>query len=146
MKTILVLLMLFIGAIANAQEISEPIKRAIEADDSTALAKSVKAANYKLDDCFSIEGTSYTLLAISIKMDKSSVFNYLVTKKAAINKICKDKSPLMFAAKYGKIAMVKALIKAGADVKQMSDEHKTALDYAVRYKQPDIEQYLKSLN
>ena len=135
-----------VGGLANAQEINDPIKRAIEADDSTALVTAVTAANYKLDDCFAVEGTSYSLLAISIKMDKTSIFNYLVANKAAINKICKDKSPLMFATKYGKIAMAKALIKAGADAKQVSDENKTALDYAVRYKQPDIEQYLKSLN
>ena len=138
--------MLFFCGLVNAQQLNSPIKRALEADDSTALVSAVKEAQYQLDDCFDVEGYGYTLLAISIKMNKAAVFSYLIGKKITLNKICKDKSALMFATKYGKLDMVKALVNAGADIKQLSDEKETALDYAVKYKQVAIEEYFKTLD
>lgn len=146
MKYIFSILMLFVAGLSQAQQLNSSIKKAIAADDSTALVTAIKTAGYQFDDCFDVEGVSYSLLAISIKMDRPSVFNHLVANKMGLNKICKDKSPLMFATKYGKLDMVKALIKAGADPKQLSDEKETALDYAVKYKQAEIENFLKSLN
>lgn len=78
-------------------------------------------------------------------MERTKIFNALIENKVDLNKVCSDKNPLMYAAKYGQLEMAKALVKAGADLKLVNKEGKTALDYAVKYEKKDLETYFLSL-
>ncbi|MFT4760315.1 MAG: ankyrin repeat protein [Paraglaciecola sp.] len=42
--------------------------------------------------------------------------------------------------------MVKYLVDLGADINFVSIKGKTALDYAIQYKHPEVTAYLKGLN
>jgi ankyrin repeat protein len=145
MKIKLTFLLLFIAYCSQAQQLSNPMKNALKADDPKSLLLAVKEQGHKIDDCFEIESVQYSLLALAIKMEKPVIFKALLDQKVRLNQICSDKSPLMFAAKYGKLAMVKALVEAGAAVKLTSAENKSALDYAIKYQQKEVENYLGSL-
>jgi ankyrin repeat protein len=48
----------------------------------------------------------------------------------------------MYAAKYGPLEMVKYLVENGADLNARY-RGKTALDFAVQYRHPDIRKFLK---
>ena len=69
----------------------------------------------------------------------------MLEQKANINKICEDKSPLMYAVKYGNIVFVKKLIDAGAIVSLENEEGRTAIDYAKKYEQKEILEYLQAI-
>lgn len=128
-----------------AQTFSGELKSALKTDDPTALLSEIKAKKLSLNDCFDIEGSLYSLLAISIRMDKPKILEALISNKADLNKVCNDKTPLMYAAKYGKLEAAKALVKAGADFKIINKDKETALDYAVKYKNKELEIYLSAL-
>ena len=51
----------------------------------------------------------------------------------------------MYAVKYGHLEMAKYLLEKGADINKVSVEGKTALDYALKYRHPKIEAYLRTL-
>lgn len=140
--TIALVLMSYFGF---AQTFSEELKSALKKDDPTALLSEIKAKKLSLNDCFDIDGTSYSLFAISIRMDKPKILETLISNKADLNKVCNDKTPLMYAAKYGKLEAAKALVKAGADLKIANQDKETALDYAIKYKNKELETYLTSL-
>ena len=69
---------------------------------------------------------------------------YFVKSGADIEHICANKTPLMYAAKLGKLEMLKYLIEQGANINAVSTKGKTALSYSIEYKRPEIEAYLKS--
>ena len=50
----------------------------------------------------------------------------------------------MYAAKHGKLEMLKYLIEHGANINTVSVKGKTALSYSIEYKRPEIEAYLKA--
>ena len=72
------------------------------------------------------------------------MFSELLNQKADLNKICADKSPLMYAVKYGNLNIVKQLVEAGADINLRNNEGANAFYYAQKYQQKEIEEYLKS--
>lgn len=135
--------LLFVSTLSFAQQINDEIKRAFKADDADALLAEVKTQKITINDCFDIEEASYTLLSLSIKMNKPNIFNKLIEQKANLNKICSDKTPLMYTAKYGQLDFAKTLIKAGADNNIKNEEGRTALDYAVKYKNTELQVLLK---
>jgi ankyrin repeat protein len=98
-----------------------------------------------MEGCFETDNTSYGLLALSIKADAKTCFNYLLSQKANVEKTCSSKTPLMYAVKYGNLNMAKALIKAGANPNAKNAEGRTALTYAKKYKQEELTAFLKSL-
>ncbi|WP_428071076.1 ankyrin repeat domain-containing protein [Chryseobacterium gambrini] len=145
MKKILLTTLLSISSLAFSQsKITDKIKQAFETDNPALLAEELKNQKLNINDCFELKEKPYSLFAIAIKMDKKGVFSGLISQKADLNKICEDKSPLMYAVKYGKIAMVKELIEAGADISVRNSEGANAFYYAQKYQQKEIEEYLKS--
>lgn len=145
MKTIITFLLLLTSSFAFAQEFNDKMKDAFKTDNAEVLLAEIKAQKANADDCFDIEGVSYSLLAVSIKMQRPQIFNALITAKADVNKICNDKSPLMYAAKYGQLDFAKALVKAGADVALTNKEGQTALAYATKYDKKEVLAFLSTI-
>lgn len=138
-------LFFFINSFSYSQNINESIKMNIETENIEELIKELKKQNYSLDECFKLKEKPYSLFAIAIKLEKYKLFDFLVEQNADVNKICEDKSPLMYAVKYGNITFVKKLVMAGANVKLENEERKTAIDYAKKYDQKEILEYLQSI-
>ena len=67
---------------------------------------------------------------------------YFVENGADIEGVCADKTPLMYAAKYGQIEMVQYLVQIGADLSS-TYKGKTALSFARQFYQREIIKYLK---
>lgn len=145
MKMFLTIALFLISSLTFAQQLNDNLKEAFKADDASALLAEVKAQKANINDYFDVEGLSYTLLAISIKMNRPKTFNALIEQKADLNKICSDKTPLMYTAKYNTLDFAKALLKARADESIKNSEGRTALDYAVKYKNIELENLLKSI-
>lgn len=122
---------------AKAQEnLNEGQLKALKTDDIALFKEHFSPEQY--NHCFTIKDGLYSPLLASIKMDKKNIFNFLMQQKLDLDKICDDKSPLMYAAKYGKLAFAKDLIAHGAKIDLVSPENKTASDYAKNYNQMDI--------
>jgi ankyrin repeat protein len=145
MKIIITVALIFFGSFGFAQTVTPKLKEAFKQDYAAALFADLKEQKALVNDCFEVEGSSYSLLALSIRMERTKIFNALIENKVDLNKVCSDKNPLMYAAKYGQLEMAKALVKAGADLKLVNKEGKTALDYAVKYEKKELETYFLSL-
>lgn len=118
----------------------------IEADDSVALDKIITKEN--VNECYG----NYSILSQAIRADAKKCFDLLIAKGADVNKICNGYvPPLMHAAKYGKLEMVKILIAKGANKNYVYDgddpniADMTPLSYAEHFKQTEVAAYLKSL-
>lgn len=122
---------LFIISCLSSAVAQQNLQEIFENDDTILLTSFLEKAD--VDECLPL-GSSYSLLALSIKFDAKKIFNDLInTHKADVNLICSDKSPLMYAAKYGHLDMAEILLKAGANHKAESNKGKTAYDYAIKY-------------
>ncbi len=84
----------------------------------------------------------YTLLCGAIKSDQKDIVIYLIENGADLNKMSNKKTPLMYAAKYGRLAIAELLIQKGADKEILSPKGKTALDYAHKYEQAALITFL----
>lgn len=97
-----------------------------------------------IDECFGVaDSKKYNFLAISIKLKSIKSLRFFVEKGGNIDGVCADKTPLMYAAKYGQVEMVEYLVENGADI-NVSIMGYTALDYARQYHHSDIRKYLKA--
>jgi ankyrin repeat protein len=113
------------------------LKEIFESDDSIKLTEYLKSV--EVDDCISLKKSDYNLLALSIKFDAKSIFRDLVFKHHAdLDKACEDKSPLMYAAKYGRMDMVQTMLDKGADHNAKSSRGRTSYDYAIKYEHKSI--------
>lgn len=146
MKHVILMCSLFIFMSAKSQTLTNNIKQGFEQDNPELILTELKAQKLNIDDCFTVNGTPYSLLIIAIKMNKEKTFKELIKQKANLNKICADKSPLMYTAKYGKAAMAKQLIEAGANPALKNSDGDDALNYAKKYEHKEIENYLSSLH
>ncbi len=144
-NSLIALSFVLLAYVGQAQTFTNEMKAAFKADDPAQLFADIKAKKATLNDCFDLEGNSYSLFAVSIRMDRPKTLEALIKEKADLNKMCNDKTPLMYAAKYGKLAAAQALIKAGADFKIANQDKETALDYAIKYKNKELETYLSTL-
>ena len=144
MKKILIAITLLASTFIFSQKITDKMKSALETDNPVLLIEEIKSKKLNINDCFELKEKTYSLFAIAIKLDKQKVFSELVNQKADLNKICEDKSPLMYAVKYGNLNMVKQLVEAGADINLRNCEGANAFYYAQKYQQKEIEEYLKS--
>lgn len=140
-KLIFATIMLLFNTQISAQEITKEMKMMFKTDDISQFSKVVNKEN--IDKCYSIDEFSYSLLALSIKMNKSQIFQKLIDEKADPNHICDDKTPLMYAVKYGNLDFVKKLLQSGADKNAKSTKGNTALDYAKKYDQKEIAKILE---
>jgi len=133
----------------NGKEIDHTTKlpketlTAIVEGNTTLLDQIVTAAS--INTCFNIEEQyAINYLALSIENNSFASLQFFVEKGANLELACFDKTPLMYAVKYGHLNMVKYLLEKGADINKVSVEGKTAFDYATKYNHPEIEAFLKS--
>ncbi|MFT5926076.1 MAG: ankyrin repeat protein [Rubritalea sp.] len=139
MKKLLTLSVLFISTLSYGQR---EMAEALKSDHVTLLNQNINESNK--NNCLEIKGSEYNLLSIAIKMDSKKVFEALISKHSVdLDKICEDKTPLMYAIKYGREDMVSELLSAGANLDKKSRKGKTAIYYAEKYDQKSI---LKILN
>ena len=142
MKNILQFIFLLFTIGLSAQDLSPEVKDAITTNDISSL-KNIPEQN-KINECYEKNGKTYDLLATCIQANATQVLKYLLEKGFDPNASCVDKSPLMYAAKYGKKEAAQILLENGADLKMVRNG-KTALDYAIKYNQDELKSYLNSL-
>ncbi|MBS1549535.1 MAG: ankyrin repeat domain-containing protein [Bacteroidetes bacterium] len=134
-------LLMLLGNIMYGQELNKEQVSAFKEDNVVQFQKSF--SDNQINQCFMIKEGSYNPLVISIKLETKNVFKYLLEHGADVNKICDNKTPLMFAAKYGKLEMVKQLLAKGAQKDLKNTKGYTALDYAKRENFQEIVQLLQ---
>lgn len=134
-KTLFAMLFVFCGLI-SAQELNSGQKQILKFDNVARFSDLVNGES--INSCLRTENNAYTLLALAIKMKSVNIFQKLIDNKADLEKICDGKTPLMFAAKYGDVAMAKKLLENGAKKETVTDKGFTALDYAKKYNQPEL--------
>lgn len=120
----------------SGQELTDAHKKMLKYDDAASFQSLVNKDN--ISTCHQIENISYSLLALSIKMNSSKIFQKLISEKADLEKVCDGKTPLMFAAKYGNTEFAKKLLENGAKKETKTDKGYNALDYAKKYNKPEI--------
>ena len=128
--------MLLFSLASYAQQITPEIKMMLKNDDISNFDKIINKEH--INKCYPIEEFSYSLLALSIKMNKPNVFKKLINEKANLDLICDDKTPLMYTVKYGNLDFAKLLLENGANKKAISNKGNTALDYAKKYDQKEL--------
>lgn len=119
------------------------IVNAITNNDIDVLNSSL--SDEALNTCYQlVKNYPISYLSLSIERGALESAKYLVKRGADLELTCFDKTPLMYASKHGHLEMVKVLLMAGADINVVSVEGKTALDYAINYKHPEVEGFLRS--
>lgn len=124
------------------KDISKETIAAIKKGDIKTLEKII--SNLNINNCydFDFDGDPLNYLVLSIYHKSMPSVHFFVEKGADIENICENKTPLMFAVKYGQLEMVKYLHNNGAQLETISNEGRTALDYAKIYEHPEIEKYI----
>ena len=144
MRHILFICLFSISIIASADTpLSSKLLSTIKADKAPKLLELL--GENKLDNCLSHKKSSYTPLALTIKLGASESFKTLIDKNVGLEKTCSSKTPLMYAAKYDRLAMFEALVNAGADHSYKNKKGRSAKDYSKKYKRKQIYLYIKSL-
>ncbi len=142
MKKILVFALLA-SNIVLSQKPSKELLMSFKYDDPAKLIIAAGKAN--LNNCYMINDTSYGLLAMAIKSNAKNCLKGLLKEGVNIEKNCESKTPLLYAVKYGKLKMLKLLVESGANYNVVTRKGRTAKDYAKKYKQNDVLNYLISL-
>lgn len=123
-----------------AQELSRDLYYSFKNDNATTLKNQISDTD--INTCYEIKGGGYTLLALSIKTGAKECFKYILEQNNLdLDKACTGKAPLLYAAKYGQLEMLKALQKAGANP-SVTNQGKTVQDYARKYDHQEIVEYL----
>ena len=79
-----------------------------------------------------------TLLPYSIENNQPSVTEYLLDIGFNVEKKDENKTPLMFAAKFGRDSIAMALINHGAEINAINNARNTAFHYAAKYNNPGM--------
>ncbi|WP_378179519.1 ankyrin repeat domain-containing protein [Aquimarina sp. SS2-1] len=143
MKSIILLLSLLFSASMFSQELTKELYTTIKNDNVVKLEKMINLDT--IDSCFQRSDTSYCLLSLAIKTNSTGCFQLLLDKGVNTETNCTGKSPLMYATKYGKIDFAKKLIENGAKVNAKNKRGHTAMDYAKKYEQQELIDYLVSI-
>lgn len=114
----------------------------MKADDVSGFEQYIKEGK-DINECMTIQNSTYTYLTLAIKAGSKDIFNKCIELKADLEKICSDKTPLMYAIKYDQSDMVVALLKAGVNRDQKSHKGRTAMDYAKKYGMPHLAKLLE---
>jgi len=149
-KIIFVLLLAITSKITLAQEMPADIVKAIDHDDVAKLTSYVTKDN--LNNCYSEGNWQYSLLSQTVRSNAKKCFDLLIEKGADVNKSCDGYvPPIMHAAKYGRLEMIKILVAKGVNInyKYSGDytfaDGETPLTYAEKNNQKEVADYLRSL-
>jgi len=145
-KIIIILLITSLGTIAFAQEMPPSLQTALHSDDTAKISHYIAENN--VNNCFG----EYSLLSDAVRYNAPNCFALLIAKGANVNLACDDYvPPLMHAAEYGRLDMAKILVAKGADInfkyagKAEKAKGHTPATYAIKYKHPEVADYLNSL-
>lgn len=140
MKTLITLILVLFMSALHAQELTKDTYLAFKNDNVSALKSQI--AGQDVNSCLDVKDSAYTLLGLAIKMEATASLDYLIAQKGIdLDKACTGKTPLLYTAKYGHLDMMKSLLAAGADPK-ITNKGRTLLDYAKKYKQQEIVDFL----
>ncbi|MGB5497712.1 MAG: ankyrin repeat domain-containing protein [Maribacter sp.] len=143
-NVILILCIALLGITSYGQELTVITAHNIKFGNTGILDKLI--SDEQINECLGVaDSKKYSYLAISIKLKSIESLRYFIERGADIEGVCADKTPLMYAAKYGQLDMVKYLVEKGANL-NTSYEGKTAYHYAGRFNYPKIRRYLKEQN
>lgn len=144
MKQLLVLILCFYSlSLLTAQELSKDAYMAFKGDNVSALQSHLNTN--QINACYEVNEATYTLLAVSVKMNASKCLSHLISQKNIdLNKTCGGKTAAQYTAKYGNLEMLKQLQEAGADFSNKING-RSVLDYAKKYKQKEIINYLSKV-
>ena len=144
MKQFVTLILCFysIGTLTG-QELSKDSYMAFKGDNVSALK--IRLNTDQINACYEVNDATYTLLAISIKMNAAKCLTHLMSQENIdLNKTCGGKTAAQYTAKYGNLEMLKQLKEAGADFSNKING-RSVLDYAKKYKQEEIIHYLSKV-
>lgn len=139
-QLILIVFISLIGKASYGQELTTEIAWSIKYGHTENLKHLITADH--INECVGVEDSKkYNYLAVSIKLKSMKSLRYFVENGADIEGVCADKTPLMYAAKYGQLEMIRYLLEKGADF-HAKYKGKNALSYAKQFRQYDIIKYL----
>lgn len=140
MKKAILLILLILPILMNAQE--DVIKTIFKNDNVESLKDYVKKVGG--NECFPMNNSVYSLLALSIKLNTKKNFNFLIKSKVNLNQACANKTPLMYCIKYNRLEMFYRLIKEGALIRITNRRGESALDFAIKYEREDMIKMLEN--
>lgn len=153
MRTLKICAFIFLMSLcglARAQEMPAAVTDALKADDAAKFAAAVGKDH--VNDCYQENGWDYSLLSQTVRFNARKCFDWLIAGGADVNKSCNGYvPPLMHAAKYGQLEMVKVLVAKGADVNYtyhgdyQPAEGQSPITYAEQFKHTEIADYLRSV-
>jgi len=127
MKNYILTAALAFGLIANANTMNE---RVLPSNSDNAIITTIKGVS---PFCQSISKNDIETVKKMIKMGED------------VNKFSRGKSPLMYAARYNRVELIKLLVEKGADFKARDEHGDTALVYAKRSGAVDAVALLREL-
>lgn len=144
MKQLLALILCFCSlSVLTAQELSKDAYMAFKGDNVSELQSHLNPD--QINACYEVNEATYTLLAVSIKMNAFKCLSHLISQENIdLNKTCGGKTAAQYTAKYGNLEMLKQLKEAGADFSNKING-RSVLDYAKKYKQKEIVKYLSKV-
>ena len=138
---ITILICAFFSNLVKAQQQSDDVRAILQKDDVEKLSQLLRITS--IDSCYQ---NMYTMLSMSIQSKAPKCFDLLMKKNADPNISCDYKAPVFLVCKYGDLNMLKKLEKKGANLIPPKYEGKyTLLEYAQKYNNQPIINYLKSL-
>ena len=81
----------------------------------------------------------------SISKNDIETVKKLIKMGVSVNKFSGGKSPLMYAARYNRVEIIKLLVEKGADIKAVDKHGSSAFVYAKRAGANDAQELLKEL-
>ena len=98
-------------------------------------------------DIFDFDNEGVSIFDMAITYDNKELVEYLLKEGVSLNKTQRRSkfTPLMCACCYGRVEIVKLLIKNGADPKQSDYKGLTALDFAKKMNKKSVVNVLESL-
>ncbi|MBT8305707.1 MAG: ankyrin repeat domain-containing protein [Maribacter sp.] len=140
-QLIIITLISLLGTALYGQELTNKIAWSIKYGHTENLKDLITVEH--INECVGVaDSKKYNYLVISIKLKSMKSLRYFVENGADIEGVCADKTPLMYAAKYGQLEMARYLVQNGADL-NATYKGKTALSFARQFHQRDIVKYIK---
>lgn len=127
-KSVVLIIVLFLGVLTHAE-------------NEKPIAKMLKA--YKIEK---VPYNNVNPLCVSIYKNDVPMVKKLIALGADVNAFSGGKTPLMFAARFNNVEMIKLLVANGARLVEKDKYGKTALDYAKISRAINAEKLLNRLS